>query len=70
MLDAEAADDARLKQSILKAAFEGRLVRQDPAEEPASALLARPKAQSSNHRAPKSPKAERRGRPEKIKIKR
>ncbi len=41
LLDAEAADAARLKQSILKAAFEGRLVAQDPADEPASVLLAR-----------------------------
>jgi type I restriction enzyme, S subunit len=41
MLDAEATDAARLKQSVLKAAFEGRLVPQDPADEPASALLAR-----------------------------
>ncbi len=41
VLDAEAADAARLKQSILKAAFEGRLVPQNPADEPASALLAR-----------------------------
>ena len=40
-LDGEAADAARLKQSILKAAFEGRLVPQNPADEPASALLAR-----------------------------
>ncbi len=41
MLDAESADGARLKQSVLKAAFEGRLVPQDPADEPASALLGR-----------------------------
>ncbi len=41
VLDAEAADAARLKQSILKAAFEGRLVPQDPADESATALLAR-----------------------------
>lgn len=47
MLDAEAADATRLKQSILKAAFEGRLVPQDPADEPASVLLARLKATHS-----------------------
>jgi type I restriction enzyme S subunit len=47
MLDAEAADAARLKQSILKSAFEGRLAPQDPAEEPASVLLARLKATPS-----------------------
>jgi type I restriction enzyme S subunit len=39
MLDTEAADAARLKQSILKAAFEGRLTAQNPADERASALL-------------------------------
>jgi type I restriction enzyme, S subunit len=41
LLDAEAGDAARLKQSILKAAFEGRLAQQDPLDEPARALLAR-----------------------------
>lgn len=40
LLDAEAADVARLKQSILKAAFQGRLVPQDKADEPATTLLA------------------------------
>lgn len=48
MLDAEAADAARLKQSILKSAFEGRLVSQDTMDEPASATLARLKATPSS----------------------
>jgi type I restriction enzyme S subunit len=51
VLDAEAADAARLKQSILKAAFEGRLAPQDPADEPATALLARLAAKSPAIRA-------------------
>lgn len=39
---ASASEDARkLNQSVLKAAFEGRLVAQDPRDEPAERLLAR-----------------------------
>lgn len=41
MLDAEASDTERLKQSVLKAAFEGRLVAQDPADESANVPIAR-----------------------------
>ena len=54
-LDAEAADAARLKQSILKAAFEGRLVPQDPNDEPASRSL--------ESIVPPSQSRRRRGRP-------
>lgn len=54
LLETEAADAARLRQSVLKAAFEGRLVPQDPADEPAAALLARTRSTA--------PPAPRRGR--------
>ncbi len=47
-LNAADADAVRLRQSTLKAAFEGRLVPQEPDEEPASALLARLTAGASN----------------------
>jgi type I restriction enzyme S subunit len=47
MLDAATADAARLRQAILKSAFAGRLVPQDADDEPASATLARLKANPS-----------------------
>lgn len=49
---------ARLRQSILKWAFDGRLAAQDPADEPAHVLLERIRAERAA-----APKAARRGRP-------
>jgi type I restriction enzyme S subunit len=44
-IDAALTRASALRQSILKKAFEGRLVPQDPADEPAAALLERIKAE-------------------------
>jgi type I restriction enzyme S subunit len=44
-VDAGLARSAALRRSVLKAAFEGRLVEQDPTDEPASVLLNRIRAE-------------------------
>lgn len=56
-LDAALKRSEALRQSILKRAFSGRLVPQDPSDEPASALLAHLRAERSDSAVPK-----RRGR--------
>jgi type I restriction enzyme S subunit len=55
---------ARLRQSILKCAFEGRLVPQDPTDEPASDLLARIRAERTKAEArdAQRPAGKRKGR--------
>jgi type I restriction enzyme S subunit len=57
-ITANAQRCARLRQSILKWAFEGRLVDQDPADEPAARLLERIRAEreNTNDKAPRSPR--------------
>jgi type I restriction enzyme S subunit len=44
---------ARLRQAILKRAFEGNLVPQDPSDEPASELLTRIRTEGERSASPK-----------------
>ena len=54
VLDQQSDALSSLRQSILHAAFTGRLVPQDPADEPAAALLARLRAAPSASRRPRA----------------
>lgn len=56
------ARSASLRQSILKDAFAGRLVPQDPTDEPASELLARIKAALRVQEKPKKPNAKKKAK--------
>lgn len=51
-LDAALRHSAALRQAILKKAFTGRLVPQDPSDEPAAQLLARLRAGRTSIRSP------------------
>ncbi len=52
-IDAALKRRAALRQSILKKAFTGQLVAQDPSDEPASALLERLRKERATHTLPK-----------------
>ena len=53
LIESELKRSQSLRQSILKHAFEGKLVPQDPNDEPASILLERIKAEKPNPKRPK-----------------
>lgn len=52
----------RLRQAVLKQAFEGRLVPQDPEDEPASVLLERIRAEKAQRETERKPKGRGSGR--------
>lgn len=56
-IDTGLARAAALRRSILKAAFEGKLVPQDPTDEPASALLERIRADRTQSTTPRKRRA-------------
>ena len=57
LIQAQESAAVALRQSILHAAFTGRLVPQDPADEPAAALLARLRANPTTTRRPRQRRA-------------
>jgi type I restriction enzyme S subunit len=64
-VEADLKRAGRLRQSILKRAFAGRLVPQDPNDEPAVKLLERIKAERQGRSLgrPENGKIQRRGKP-------
>jgi type I restriction enzyme, S subunit len=61
-------DRIALRQSILKAAFEGRLVPQDPTDDPATALLARLRGGRAGANASRGRRGRKRNRPETLEL--
>jgi type I restriction enzyme S subunit len=67
-IDAELQTTALLRQSILKAAFEGRLVPQDPTDEPAYVLVARLQDGGAGAPASRRRRGRKRNRSEKVEL--